>query len=91
MFKFGKEGNKEGEFSVQRYVSVNKDRHLMVCDSGNDRVQVFELNGTFVKMFGRKGRGRGEFKWPVSTANLSDGRIVVSELDSHRIQIFELV
>ena len=61
MFKFGKEGNKEGEFSRPRYLSVNKDGHLMVCDSGNDRIQVFELNGTFVTMFGRKGSGRGEF------------------------------
>ena len=91
MFKFGKEGNKEGEFSEPCYLSVNKDGHLMVCDSGNHRIQVFELNGTFVTMFGRKGSGRGEFDEPQSTANLSDGRIVVSECNNHRIQIFELV
>ena len=45
---------------VPCFLSVNKDGHLMVCDSGNGRVQVFELNGTFVTMFGRKGSRKRE-------------------------------
>jgi len=70
-------------------LSVNKAGHLMVCDSQNHRVQVFELSGKFVKMFGKKGSGIGEFNWPFTTAVLSDGRIVVTDLWNHRIQIFE--
>ena len=91
MFKFGKEGNKEGEFNCPGHLSVNRDEHLMVCDSGNNRVQVFELSGKFVTEFGAYGSGEGEFKCPLSTANLSDGRVVVSDCDNNRIQIFELI
>ena len=70
---------------------LTEDGHLMVCDSGNNRVQVFELSGKFVTKFGAYGSGEGEFKCPLSTANLSDGRIVVSDCDNNRIQIFELI
>ena len=72
-------------------MSVNKEGLLMVCDSENYRVQVFELSGKFVTKFGSKGSGRGEFKFPVSTASLSDGRIVVSDQINHRIQIFDQI
>ena len=74
-----------------RYLSVNKQGLLMVCDAGNHRVQVFELNGRFVTNFGSEGSERGGFNWPVSTASLSDGRIVVSDQKNRRIQIFDQI
>ena len=91
VFKFGKEGNKEGEFNHPGYLSVNRDGYLMVCDTWNARVQVFELSGKFVTKFGTEGCETGEFLCPNSTANLSDGRIVVSDFLKSRIQIFELI
>ena len=90
-FKFGKKGNREGEFNKPRYLSVSKSGHLVVCDAGNHRLQVFEQSGKFVTMFGTEGRKTGEFIYPISTANLSDGRIVVSDLGNDRIQILELM
>ena len=89
--KFGKQGNKDGEFNEPRYLSVNKEGLLMVCDSKNHRVQVFELSGKFVTKFGSEGSERGEFKCPVSTANLSDGRIVVCDFNNNRIQVFDKI
>ena len=61
----------------------------MVCDSRNDRIQVFELNGKFVGKFGTNGSKLGEFNSPLSVAVLSNGRIVVSDYNYNRIQIFE--
>ena len=87
--KFGKQGNKDGEFNQPLGLSVNKEGLLMVCDAGNHRVQVFELSGKFVTKFGSEGSGRGELKNPFSTAILSDGRIVVCDLNNDRIQVFE--
>jgi len=78
-----------GEFNSPYYLSVNKAGHLMVCDTWNRRVQVFELSGKFVKMFGKNGKGIGEFNMPVSTTVLSDGRIIVTDRGNHRVQIFE--
>ena len=87
--KFGKQGNKDGEFNEPRFLSVNKEGLLMVCDSQNHRVQVFELSGKFVTKFGSEGSGRGELGYPFSTAILSDGRIVVCDSNNDRIQVFE--
>ena len=71
------------------FLSVNKAGHLRVCDGGNDRVQVFELNGKFVAKFGNLGKEPGKFHTPTSIAVLSDGRIVVADCLNDRIQIFE--
>ncbi|CAH3038848.1 unnamed protein product [Porites lobata] len=76
--KFGKQGENEGEFDGPYYLLVNKEGLLMVCDAGNNRVQVFELSGKFVAKFGSEGSERGEFDCPGSIASLSDGRIVVT-------------
>ena len=88
-YKFGKQGEGDGEFSKPRCLSVNKAGHLMICDAANHRVQVFELNGKFITKFGTKGSRIGEFNNPVSTAVLSDGRIVVTDFYNNRIQVFE--
>lgn len=77
--KFGSVGDAEGQFNEPECLAVDKAGHLMVCDSGNHRIQVFKLNGEFVAKFGTQGSELGEFKHPCGIAVLSDGRIVVSQ------------
>ena len=52
--KFTSVGNAEGQFNGPRFLAVDKAGHLMVCDAGNHRIQVFKLNGEFVANFGKK-------------------------------------
>ena len=87
--KFGKQGNRNGEFKNPRSLLVNKEGLLMVCDEGNYRVQLFELSGKFVTKFGSKGSENGEFKYPESAALLSNGTIVVVDSNNNRLQVFE--
>ena len=61
----------------------------MVSDSGNNRIQVFKLNGKFVGKYGTKGSNKGELNCPWSVAFLSNGRVIVSDFSNHRIQMFE--
>ena len=89
LYKFGKQGNADGEYNKPFCLSVDKAGHLLVCDSENHRIQVFDLSGKFVAKFGSKGSGIGKFKAPISAAVLSDGKIVVSDNRNSRIQIFE--
>lgn len=89
LYKFGKQGNGDGEFKYPSCLSVDKAGHLLVCDSLNHRVQVLKLSGEFVTKFGVCGTGAGEFNVPVSTAVLSDGKIIVTDYNNHRVQIFE--
>ena len=84
LYKLGNEGKGDGEFNNPRFLSVDKAGHLMVCDYGNNRVQVLELNGKFITKFKLRSGGL-----PVSTAILSDGRIVVSYYRDSCIQIIK--
>ena len=92
LYTIGKEGVQDGQFNHPSLLSVNKEGELMVCDSGNDRVQLFDLSsGKFVAKFGSEGSSTGELNRPVSAAILDDGRIVVSDCENHRIQIFDSI
>ena len=88
MCKFGA-GYGDREFKTPVCLSITKAGHLIVCDGGNHRVQVFEISGKFVSKFGSYGSGKGELYVPVSAEVLSDGKIVVSEFFNHRVQVFE--
>ena len=50
-YKFGKQGQGDGEFNKPGYLLVNESQHLFVCDQYNNRVQVLELNGKFIGKF----------------------------------------
>ena len=88
-YKFGKQGNGDGEFNNPRFLSVTQSKHLLVCDGSNHRIQVFELDGKFVGKFGTSGCKLGELKYPFSVPVLSNDQIVVCENSNHRIQIFQ--
>ena len=89
LYKFANELDEDGEFDHPRCLSVDKAGHLMVCDSGNDTVQILELNGKFIANFELMSNGIEEYLGPVSTAVLSDGRIVVSNFCNDCIQLIE--
>ena len=88
-YKFGKQGDGDGEFNYPRFMSVTQSKHLLVCDRDNHRIQVFEQDGKFVGKFGTNGSKLGEFKEPFSVAVLSNEQIVVCDKTNHRIQIFQ--
>ena len=58
---------------------------VLVADFANHRVQVFGLDGSFVRQWGGKGGGAGQFVHPRNIA-VSKGEVFVSS--NHRIQVF---
>ena len=85
---FGKEGKGDGMFTYSRGVAVTDKDEIVVADEGNDRVQVFDSNGTFLRSFGRGGQNVGEFNHPDGLAIDKDGNIFVADRFLHRVQIF---
>jgi len=86
-YQFGKKWGGDGEFRRPRGLTVNKSGHLLFCDSWNNTIQIFQLNGNFLGKYGTKGSNLGDLRCPNSAAVLSNGTIVVCEWD--RVQIFE--
>ena len=83
----GKEGLGEGLLNKPMGVAVTAKDEVVVADNQNDRVQVFNSDGTFLRSFGHNGKNAGEFKNPTGIAIDKDRKIIVSENQNHRVQI----
>lgn len=62
---------------------------LLVADSGNHRLQVFDGTGGFVSAYGSEGSGPGQFRTPMGLAVTGAGQVVVADRDNHRLQLLD--
>ena len=60
-----------------------------MSDYWNDRIQVFDPQGRFLRKWGSEGSGEGEFIRPQGLAIDSDGDVYVSDQGNHRILVFK--
>ncbi len=49
LLSWGKQGTGPGEFALLHNIWVDKDSRVIICDRENDRIQVFEDDGSFVE------------------------------------------
>lgn len=62
--------------------------HVYVADSGNDRIERFNLDGGEPMQWGSFGSGPGQFSYPRGVA-ANEAEVVVSDDDNHRIEVFD--
>jgi DNA-binding beta-propeller fold protein YncE len=77
-----------GDFSTPTNVAVDKDGNVYVTDTLNNRVEIFDAEGTFVSEFGKHGDGPGYFARPKGIAVDCDGHIWVADQYQDRVQVF---
>ena len=83
LYKFGKKGHLDGEFKMPHGLLVDSSENLLVCDSGNNRVQQFSLDGRFA------GKSITRLSDPTSIATAPDGRILVTSHDEKKVYILK--
>ncbi|XP_064598998.1 E3 ubiquitin-protein ligase TRIM71-like [Liolophura sinensis] len=88
LLQFGGEGEEQGRLCRPWGICCDRDGYIIVADRSNNRVQVFNPDGTFHHKFGAPGSRNGEFDRPAGVATNHQGHIVVSDKDNHRIQLF---
>ncbi len=91
--KIGTAGQKHrltspGNFGMPTNAAVDKDGNLYVADTWNDRVEVFDADGEFIRAFGKNGDGPGRFTRPKGIGIDSDGHVWVADAVQDKIQIF---
>ena len=69
-------------------VAVGKDHLIYVMDGVNNRVVVFDQQGTVSFTFGSKGSGNGLFNAPLGITTDSKGTVYVADSGNRRVQIF---
>ena len=82
---WGGPGSGRGEFSEPRGLAADARGNLYVTDTKNNRIQVFDGNGQFVREFGSKGPGDGQFNEPCGLAVDSQGEVWVADTWNQRI------
>ena len=88
VLSFGKQGSSVGMFNCPWGVAVNARDEIALTDQKNNRVQIFNSDGNYLRSFGREGKKVGEFKEPRGIAFHNNGNIFVADNGNHRIQIF---
>ena len=83
LYKFGKEGNQDGQFNRPRGLLVDSSNNLLVCDFGNNRVQRFALDGRFI------GKSITRLSKPTAITKAPDGRILVTSFDEKKVFILK--
>jgi DNA-binding beta-propeller fold protein YncE len=76
-----------GQFFGPRDIAVSEDA-IYVVDTGNERVQLFTRDGTFVDAWGGYGSGADQLIEPVGIALGPDGNVYVADSGNARISIF---
>ena len=79
--KFGSRGNGEGQFSNPYGMATDGKGKILVADYSNNRVQVFEEDGTFVQVIPCKG-------YASDVAVDNEGNIHVTIYNQHYVQVF---
>lgn len=95
---WGSRGALNTQFEYPEYLCVSPINYLLVSDTGNNRIQVFNLDtldtnsskfGTFITSFGAFGDQPGYFNVPRGITTDNDGFIMIADCNNNRLQLFE--
>jgi NHL repeat len=87
----GELGNEPGQFYFVTDVVQDSRGHYIVGQYGQiDRIQEFDPQGNFLRMFGSQGELPGQFSRPQCLELDSQGLLWVADACNHRIQVFDL-
>jgi predicted phosphodiesterase len=85
-YKFGKEGNGDGEFIDPHDVTFDKDDNVYIPDRERNDIQVFTHDGKFIRKFGGPGSGPGQFNVPYSVQMGPDDNLFICDRENSRVQ-----
>lgn len=87
--EIGKIGSEEGLFYKPSHIVLDKAGNIYVTDAFNYRVQKFDSEGTFLKVFGYQGDTLGGFARPKGIAVDDDGHLYAVDTAFENVQIFD--
>jgi DNA-binding beta-propeller fold protein YncE len=86
--RFGSRGKGTHHFTSPYYITVNNKDEIVVADTGNHRVKVHKLDGSFIHAFGKHGSKQGELFYPMGICVDKYDNIYVADANNYRVQAF---
>jgi len=84
----GTYGRRKSQLAKPCGVTTDLYGFIIVNEWDNNRVSIFDKNGTFIHCFGSFGSNDGQFTFPYGIAVSPNGSIYVTDYKNQRIQIF---
>jgi hypothetical protein len=84
---WGGKGTGAGQFNGPTGIAVDRWGNVYVAD-GNNRVEKFSSDGTYLDTFGSKGHSNGKLNDPVGIAVDGAGNVYVADTSNYRIEEF---
>ena len=84
----GGPGGLPGEFDVPNGLQVSRRGELYVCDCGNNRVQVFDLDLNFRRLLGGVRETDVQFSFPSDVAFDCSGKIYIVNNGGYHLHVF---
>jgi sugar lactone lactonase YvrE len=93
-FGTGTSGSADGQLNAPVGVAVDNRGYVYISDAGNDRIQKFKDDGTYITKWGESGTGNLQFDNPAGMI-VADGadetkHIYIADSGNNRIQKFDL-
>lgn len=86
----GRQGREPGEFVWPIGVSITPlAQNIMVADSNNHRMQIFEADGRLLRTIGSHGKRDGQFDVVSDIAVDAMSNMYISDRHNHRLQVFD--
>lgn len=89
--KFGQMGSSDGQFNSPHGFCLGVEEDIIVADTNNHRIQVFDKNGAFKFQFGSAGKEEGQLWYPRKVAVMRpSGKFVICDRGNERsrMQLF---
>ncbi len=74
-------------FYVPSDIVVDKNGNIYILDTGNHRIQKFDMSGKYLATLGEKGQGPVEFNMPYSLDIDDENRLIICDQGNLRIQV----
>jgi len=87
--RFGGAGSENGKFNNPQAIAISKEKILFIVDTGNHRIQLFDLSGEFIKSIGGFGFKDDQFDSPRDIWVNSIIDIYVADYNNQRVQRYD--
>lgn len=83
---WGQQGDQPGQFYYPYGISISRNKSILVCEYGNNRIQALSPDGRPIGVWGTAGTEEGQLHNPWSLAIDSKDQVHVLDSSNHRVQ-----
>jgi gliding motility-associated-like protein len=87
--QFGTAGSGNSMLNKPSDVALNAAGQTFVADGLNNRIEIFNADGSYSGQFGTAGTGNVQFNQPYGVAFDASGNVYVADMGNNRVQVYD--